>query len=155
MGRRPKDEEQPVHQRRAREGIGEQHIDIDALETRPSLALSTSAELLIRLRWLAILSGQVRPSLAVSGGVHSARDALKAIMAGADAVQIVSELLRHGPQRLAQLRQELAQWLEEHEYQSLTQAKGSMNLKHCPDPAAFERGNYMRILQSWHPKTPA
>jgi len=127
-------------------------IDIDALETRPTLALSTSAELLIRLRWLAILSGQVRPSLAVSGGVHTVRDVLKAIMAGADGVQVVSELLHHGPRRLSQLRQELEQWLEEHDYHSLAQARGSMNLKHCPDPAAFERGNYLAVLHGWRPE---
>jgi dihydroorotate dehydrogenase (fumarate) len=124
-------------------------IDVETLEVAPTLRLSDSSELLLRLRWLAILSGRVPVSLAVSGGVHSALDAVKAIMAGADAVQVVSTLLRHGPEQLAHLRRDLALWLEEHEYDSLAQMKGSMNLLRCPNPAAHERANYMTILQSW------
>jgi len=124
-------------------------IDVEALEAAPRLELSTPSELRLRLRWLANLSGRIRPSLAASGGVHSAVDALKAIMAGAHAVQVVSALLQHGPERLGVLVKDLERWLEEHEYDSLTQAQGSMNLLRCPDPAAFERGNYQKILQSW------
>lgn len=124
-------------------------IDAEALEVVPALRLSDSSELLLRLRWLAILSGRVKASLAVSGGVHTGLDAVKAVMAGADAVQVVSALLKNGPERLATLRQELARWLEEHEYDSLAQMRGSLNLLHCPDPAAHERANYMTILQSW------
>lgn len=124
-------------------------LDIEALEVAPTLRLSDPSELLLRLRWLAILSGRVRPSLAVSGGVHSAVDAIKAVMAGADAVQVVSALLKNGPDRLRTLRQDLALWLEEHEYDSLAQMKGSLSLLRCPDPAAHERANYMTILQSW------
>lgn len=124
-------------------------IDVEALEAAPRLELSTPSELRLRLRWLANLSGRVRPSLAVSGGVHSATDALKAVMAGAHAVQVVSALLQHGPERLGVLVRDLERWLEEHEYDSLAQAQGSMNLQRCPDPAAFERGNYQKILQSW------
>ena len=124
-------------------------IDVETLEVAPTLHLSDSSELLLRLRWLALLSGRVNASLAVSGGVHTALDAVKAIMAGADAIQVVSVLLRHGPEQLAQLRRHLALWLEEHEYDSLAQMKGSMSLLRCPNPAAHERANYMTILQSW------
>ena len=124
-------------------------IDVEALEAAPTLELSRPDELRLRLRWLAALSGRVTPSLAASGGVHTAVDALKAVMAGAHAVQVVSALLRHGPERLKALLGELTRWLEEHEYDSLAQAQGSMNLLRCPDPAAFERGNYQKILQGW------
>ncbi len=124
-------------------------IDPEALEAVPRLHLSTSADLLPRLRWLAILSGRVRASLAATGGVHTGLDALKAVMAGAHAVQMVAALLQRGPAHLAVVRDELARWLEEHEYDSLRQAQGSMSLERSPNPAAFERGNYLRILQSW------
>jgi dihydroorotate dehydrogenase (fumarate) len=126
-------------------------IDPDALEVVPALQLSDSSELRLRLRWLAILHGRVRPGLAASGGVHTGLDALKAVMAGADAVQLVSALLRHGPEHLAAVRADLTRWLEEHEYDSLAQARGSMSLLRCPDPVAFERANYLRVLQSWRP----
>jgi dihydroorotate dehydrogenase (fumarate) len=124
-------------------------LDLDALEVVPRLHLSDSSELLLRLRWLAILSAQRRLSLACSGGVHSASDAVKAIAAGASAVQSVAALLRHGPSHLELLRREVETWLTEHEYHSLRQLQGSLNLSRCPDPAAFERGNYLRILSSW------
>jgi dihydroorotate dehydrogenase (fumarate) len=124
-------------------------IDIEELTVERSLHLSQTSELALRLRWLAILSGQLRTSYAVTGGIHYATDAVKALMAGADAVQLVSALLRHGPERLRALREELARWLEEHEYDSVAQMRGSMNLESCPDPAAFERANYMLILQGW------
>jgi dihydroorotate dehydrogenase (fumarate) len=125
-------------------------IDPEMLEAVPRLQLSTPDELTLRVRWLAILSGRVRASLAVTGGVHSGLDALKAVMAGADGVQMVAALLHHGPAHLKSVVRDLAQWLVEHEYESLGQARGSMSLAKCPDPEAFERGNYMRILQTWH-----
>jgi len=124
-------------------------IDPEALETTPRLHLSTSSEVLTRVHWLAILSGRLKASLAASGGVHTGIDALKTIMAGAHAVQVVSALLQQGPQHLGVILGELRRWLEEHEYDSLRQAQGSMSLLRCPDPEAFERGNYMRILQGW------
>ena len=124
-------------------------IDPEALEATPRLNLSTSDELLLRVRALATLSGRVGASLAATGGVHNALDALKAVMAGAHAVQMVAALLHHGPEALRQVRDELAAWLEDHEYESLRQAQGSMSLERCPDPGAFERGNYMRVLQTW------
>ncbi len=124
-------------------------IDPEALEVVPALQLSDSSELRLRLRWLAVLHGRIRPALAASGGVHTGLDALKAVLAGAHAVQMVSALLRHGPGHLAVVRAELERWLEEHEYDSLAQAQGSMSLLRCPDPAAFERANYLHVLQSW------
>ncbi|MBI4954159.1 MAG: dihydroorotate dehydrogenase-like protein [Myxococcales bacterium] len=124
-------------------------IDIDALEAVPTLHLSDSSELLLRLRWLAILYGHAPAGLAVSGGVHTTYDAVKAVMAGASAVQVVSALLRHGPGRLRALREDFERWMVEKDYESVTQMRGSMSLARCPDPAAFERANYMRILQSF------
>ncbi|HQX82057.1 MAG TPA: dihydroorotate dehydrogenase-like protein [Vicinamibacterales bacterium] len=124
-------------------------IDPDALDAVPRLQLSDSGDLLLRLRWLAILSGRVRASLAATGGVHTCIDAVKAVMAGAHAVQMVAALLLHGPSHLAKIRRELSHWLEVREYESLEQAQGSMSLLRCPNPEAFERGNYMKILQTW------
>ena len=124
-------------------------IDVEQLEVTRTLQKSTSAELNLRLRWLAILSGRVRPSLAVSGGVHTVTDVVKALMAGAHAVQVVSALLENRPAYLRQLRDELSRWLEEHEYESLGQMQGSMNLAKSPDPTAYERANYIRVLQGW------
>jgi dihydroorotate dehydrogenase (fumarate) len=126
-------------------------INLEELTAEPSLQLSGPADLLLRLRWLAVLHGQVKGSLAVTGGVHDGMGALKAVMAGADAVQMVSALLIHGPERLAQTRASLTEWLEEHEYESLDQARGSMSLLKCPNPQAFTRANYMRILNGWKP----
>ena len=126
-------------------------IDVEALEVVPSLKLSDSSELLLRLRWLAILSGHVKGSLAVSGGVHTPLDAIKAVMAGADAVQIVSALLVHGADHLKTLRDGVSAWMEEHEYASLEQMHASMSHQNSPNPQALERANYMRILQGWKP----
>lgn len=123
-------------------------IDVEQLEVN-RVTLSSPAELLLRLRWLAILSGRVRASLAVTGGVHSAVDAVKAVMAGAHGVQMVSALLQHGPGHLAKVRRDLDRWLEEHEYDSLRQMQGSMSLLRCANPRAYERANYMTILHSW------
>jgi dihydroorotate dehydrogenase (fumarate) len=126
-------------------------IDIEALETVPVLKLSSSTELTLRLRWLAILTPVVKTCYAVTGGVHTVADVVKALMAGADAVQMVSALLKRGPEWLGGVLDGLEVWMQEHEYSSLAELRGSMNLQHCPDPAAFERGNYMRVLQSWRP----
>lgn len=124
-------------------------IDVEQLEVVRSLRLSERTELLLRLRWLAILSGRVQTSFAVSGGVHEAVDAVKSIMAGAHCVQLVSALLKNGPERLGVILRELREWLEQHEYESVRQMCGSMNLQRCPDPRAFERANYVHVLQSW------
>jgi len=125
-------------------------IDLESLELKRSLHLSDSHELAQRLRWLAIVSPVTRLSLGCSGGVHTAADALKALMAGAHAVQLVSALLRHGPDYLTTLLVQMRLWLEEHEYESMPQLVGSMNLRRCPDAAHYERGNYMALLNTWH-----
>ncbi len=124
-------------------------IDVEELDVVRSLHLSDSSALLLRLRWLAVLSTQLGCSLAVSGGVHTAIDAVKAVMCGAHGVQMVSALLQNGPERLTQVRDGLERWLVENEYESLDQMRASMNLENSPDPSAFERANYMQILQSW------
>jgi len=125
-------------------------IDVEDLDVTHSLHLSDSSELLLRLRWLAILSGRTKLSLAVSGGVHTALDAVKAMMTGAQAVQVVSALLKRGPDYLRTLIDEVRAWLEEHEYESVKQLCGSMSLERCPEPGAYERANYMTLLQSFH-----
>lgn len=124
-------------------------IDPDELDTVPSLNLSTSDELVLRLRWLAILSLSFRGSLAVTGGVHHPVDAVKAVMAGADAVQMVSSLLRHGPDALTRVRDGFERWCDERGYESIDQVRDRMSLMHESQPHAFERRNYVRILQSW------
>jgi dihydroorotate dehydrogenase (fumarate) len=124
-------------------------IDVENLQVRTSLQLSSAAELPLRLRWVAALSGKVTASLAVTGGVHSALDVVKSVMAGADAVQIVSALLRGGPSWLKGVRAELEHWMTEHEWTSLREMRGNMNLLRCPEPRAYERANYMMILQGW------
>lgn len=125
-------------------------IDVESLDVVRALHLSDSSELNMRLRWLAILSGRTKLSLAASGGVHGAIDAVKAMMTGASAVQIVSLLLRRGPGHLLTVVEEARAWLEDHGYESVKQLTGSMSLEKSPDPSAFERGNYMSVLQSFH-----
>ena len=124
-------------------------IDIEQLETTQQLQLSDSSELLLRLRWLAILSGRLDLSLGATGGVHTAEDALKAVMAGAHGVQLVSAILQRGPGYFATLRDELTALLEKYEYESLGQAQGSMNLSKSPQPTLYERGNYVKLLQGY------
>jgi dihydroorotate dehydrogenase (fumarate) len=128
-------------------------IDPENFELLRVLQLSNNSELLLRLRWLAILSAKTKLGLAVSGGVHDTLDVVKALMAGANAVQLVSELLKNGPGRIAELKRTLATWLDEHEYTSLTQLIGNMNLKKVPDPSGYERANYVKLLQGWHHST--
>ena len=127
----------------------EPDIDIRDQRVVRTLTLSSSTDLLPRLHALAILSGRTRLSLGVTGGVHTGLDALKAVMCGADGVQMVSALLKEGPKQLMTARAELEWALEENEYDSLAQVKGSMSLTRCPDPKAYERINYMHILQNW------
>jgi len=122
-------------------------IDLERLEVSPVLDLSHREELRLRLRWVAILSGQIRASLAVSGGVHTAEDAIKALLTGADAVQMVSTLLRHGPERLKEIHDGVRRWMEENGHQTLEPVRGRLNYQKYPDPAAFERANYVRLLQ--------
>jgi dihydroorotate dehydrogenase (fumarate) len=124
-------------------------IDIEELEATPRLDLSNSTELRLRLRWAAILHGHLKADIAISGGVHTVEDIIKAIMCGASVVQVVSCLLKHGPFHINTLINALEQWMEDHEYESVDQMRGSMSLRHCPDPSVFERANYLRVLQLW------
>jgi dihydroorotate dehydrogenase (fumarate) len=124
-------------------------LEIEDLNVEPKLFLSTSSELLLRLRWLAILHRKTNLSLALSGGVHKMHDAIKGIMSGADVLQIVSLLLRHGPQALEALIRDVTAWMQEHEYNSVSEMRGCLSHKNSPDPAAFERANYLRVLQLW------
>jgi dihydroorotate dehydrogenase (fumarate) len=124
-------------------------FDIKELETKPTLKLSDSSELLLRLRWLAMLSPDFTGSLSCSGGVHTVDDFVKALLAGAHSVQVVSALLKHGPEHARVLLDGLKAWMVEMEYTDIDQVRGALNLGRCPDPAAHERANYIRILQSW------
>lgn len=124
-------------------------FNTEDLETHSSLRLSDSTELLLRLRWLGILSPGLKISLAASGGVHTADDAIKAILAGAHSVQLVSVLLKHGPRILSTLLNNLRQWMADRDYTSIDEFRGALNHRRCPNPAALERANYVRILQSW------
>lgn len=125
-------------------------IDPERMELERSMHLSDRHELLLRLRWLAILSPQVKVSLGCSGGVHEPIDVVKAIMAGAHGVQTVSSLLQKGPGHLAKLIAGLRLWMEAHEFDSIDTMRGCMDHARCPDPSAYERANYVRLLQGWH-----
>jgi len=127
-------------------------FDIDNLEVVPNLLLSTSHELLLRLNWVAILFGHINADLCVTGGVHTAADVLKSMMAGARVVALTSALLRNGIGHLASLRHEMLAWMEEHEYSSIRQMQGSMSQKAVADPSAFQRANYVRVLSSYSMK---
>ena len=124
-------------------------IDIKTMRVSPQAGLSTSSELLLRLRWIAILHGRVRPSLALSGGAAIPADGIKAVLAGADVVQMVSALLLHGPAYVAMMRRGLEDWLTWHKMSALDEARGAVSLKTTSDPASFERAHYIRTLHSW------
>lgn len=123
-------------------------INLDALEVTPDLQFSTSYELRFPLRWLAILHGKVKASLAATTGIHEAADVLKAIMAGADAVQLASVLLKKGVKQVEIILNDMKKWMQEKEYESIEQMKGSMSYKSVAEPAAYTRANYMKTLQS-------
>jgi dihydroorotate dehydrogenase (fumarate) len=124
-------------------------IDIENLEVTTKLDLSTSEDLRLRLRWLGLMRDQVKMSLACSGGVHNSADVAKALLAGADAVQVTAELLSRGPGRVAELLVGLKEFMAKHEYESVSEVVGALSLRNCPDPEAYERGNYLRMLQLW------
>lgn len=129
------------------------HLDLQSLEVTPHLELSRSPEARLALQWIAILYGQVRASLAHSTGIHTAADAARALLVGADVTMLTSALLTHGPEHLDAVRTDLVAWMEENDYESVRQLRGSMSRMNSPDPAAFERANYMKALQSY--TTPA
>jgi len=126
-------------------------FDLENLEVVPHLVLSNSHELRLPLRWVAILYGRVPVDFAITSGVHTHEDVLKGLMAGAKVTMMASELLQNGLQRISEIVQGMLVWLEEHEYESVAQMQGSMSQQHVAEPAAFERANYMRVLQSWQP----
>lgn len=124
-------------------------IDLETLEVVPKLELSTSEESLLRIRWIAILYGRVECSLAITGGVHNVEDVVKSLLAGADVTHLCSALLRRGPGHLAKLLRGLDEWLEEREYESVQQLKGSISQRNATDSSAFLRSNYVRVLESY------
>ena len=124
-------------------------FDLEALEVIHNLDLSTSADLRLPLRWVSILHGQVKADLALTSGVHTAQDALKAMMAGAKVAMMASNLLHNGEQAVPSMLNEIGWWMQTHEYESIQQMQGSMSRKSVAEPAAFERANYMRVLNSW------
>jgi dihydroorotate dehydrogenase (fumarate) len=124
-------------------------LDIEQLEVVPTLTLSHPSELLLRLHWIAIIHGHIGADMAVTGGVHSAQDVLKSVMAGARVAMMTSALLQNGVEHLDTVRAGIIRWMEEHEYESINQMCGSMSQKNVPDPAAYERANYMRVLSSY------
>lgn len=126
-------------------------FDLEHLEVVPNLVLSSSHELRLPLRWVAILYGRVPIDFAITSGVHTHEDVLKGLMAGARVMMMASELLRNGVERIGQVVEELRRWMEEHEYESVRQMQGSMSQQNVAEPAAFERANYMKVLQSWRP----
>jgi len=126
-------------------------FDLERLEVVPRLTLSSPYELLLRLHWVAILYGRVQADLAVTGGVHTAKDVLKAMMAGARVAMMTSALLKHGIELLRVVRANLIGWMEAHEYVSIRQMQGSMSYRSVAEPAEFERANYMKVLRSYVP----
>jgi dihydroorotate dehydrogenase (fumarate) len=124
-------------------------IDVDTMTTTADVELSTNAELRLRLRWVANLYGRLRCSLAISGGVATADDGVKAILAGASAIQLVSSLLRHGPAHIATMRDGLQAWMERHSLTALDAVRGLASLQDVAEPALYERGHYIRLLQRW------
>jgi dihydroorotate dehydrogenase (fumarate) len=125
-------------------------FDLETLSVTPNLHLSTSEELLLRLRWVAMLYGRVTADFAITGGVHTGEDAVKAVMSGANVAMMASELLAHGCERVAGILAESSAWMREHEYESVTQMRGCMSQRAIADPGAFERANYMKTLGSYH-----
>ena len=126
-------------------------FDLEAFEVVPSLTFSTSDELRLPLRWVAILYGRMPVDLGITTGVHTHLDVIKGLMAGARVTMMASELLQNGVERIQVILDDVVAWMGEHEYESVAQMQGSMSQKNVADPAAFERANYMKVLQSWRP----
>jgi dihydroorotate dehydrogenase (fumarate) len=129
-------------------------FDLEELEVVPRVELSTSSDLRLPLRWIAMLYGRVNADLALTSGVHSGEDVVKALLAGASAVMLTSELLAHGIERLSAVLRDLRQWLAEREYLSVAEMRGSMSQRNVAEPAAFERAHYLRALQSFDNRLP-
>jgi dihydroorotate dehydrogenase (fumarate) len=125
-------------------------IELETLEINPNILLSTPMSMRLPLRWIAILHGRVCASLAATGGIHRATDALKMLMGGADVTMLCSVLIRHGIRHISFIEQDLATWMEQHEYESVEQLKGSMSQKNVADPSAFERSQYLKAIAGYH-----
>lgn len=123
-------------------------INIETKEVTPNVILSNSSSSRLPIRWIALLFGHLKCSLAATTGIHTHEDAIKALMVGADVTMMTSALMKHGVWHLASVREAMGQWLEQHEYRSVAQLKGSLSQKNCPEPGAFERANYMKALAS-------
>lgn len=123
-------------------------IDVEKMEVAPNFTLSTPADMRLPLRWIAILFGRIRANLAATSGIYQANDVLKMAMAGADVTMLCSALMRHGIQHIQRIEMDLVAWLQEHKYNSLSEIRGIMSQKNCPDPSAFERAQYVRGLSS-------
>ena len=124
-------------------------IDLELLEVKPNILLSTPMAMRLPLRWIALLHGKLKASLAATSGIHRASDALKMLMAGADVTMLCSTIIRHGIPQIALIERDLVDWLEEYEYESVSQLKGSLSQKNCAEPAAFERAQYMKALTGY------
>lgn len=124
-------------------------IDLESLEVKPNILLSTPMAMRVPLRWVALLFGKLKASLAATSGIHRASDVLKMLMAGADVTMLCSALIRHGPRQVGVVERDLIAWMEEHEYDSVAQLKGSLSQRNCPDPSAFERAQYMKAISQF------
>jgi dihydroorotate dehydrogenase (fumarate) len=124
-------------------------IDLDTMETTPKLVLSETQEFLKPLRWVAILHGRVNCSLAITSGIHDADALIKALLAGADVGMIASTIYEHGQGQVGKILEGIQAWMEEKEYESVSQLKGALSRENCPDPSAFQRGNYLKALTSF------
>ncbi|MFB2937395.1 dihydroorotate dehydrogenase-like protein [Aerosakkonemataceae cyanobacterium BLCC-F154] len=126
-------------------------IDIDELEVRPNIILSTPQAMRLPMRWIAILYGRILPEMAATGGIHKGQEVIKMLMAGAKIAQVCSVLMRHGITHIREIENEMKHWMIEHEYESVQQMIGSMSQINCPDESAFERAQYMRAVQTYKP----
>ncbi|MCW5556126.1 MAG: dihydroorotate dehydrogenase-like protein [Verrucomicrobiae bacterium] len=124
-------------------------IDLEALEVTPNVLFSTPMAMRLPLRWVAILHGRVKCSIAATSGIHRAADVVKMLMVGADVTELCSVLMRHGIKQISVIEHELSAWLEKHEYESVKQLKGSLSQKNCEDPSAYERAQYMRAISTY------
>jgi dihydroorotate dehydrogenase (fumarate) len=124
-------------------------IDLESLEVKPNILLSTPMAMRVPLRWIALLFGKLGANLAATSGIHRASDVLKMLMAGADVTMLCSALIRHGVRQLSVIERDLVAWMEEHEYSSVTQLKGSLSQKNCAEPSAFERAQYMKAISQF------
>lgn len=124
-------------------------IELESLEVKPNILLSTPMAMRLPLRWIALLHGRLKASLAATSGIHRAGDALKMLLVGADVTMLCSTIIRHGIPQIALIEHEMVNWLEEHEYESISQLKGSLSQKNCAAPSEFERAQYMRAISGY------